>query len=95
MTSLFRELLKPLDYFRREFIYFFYKDYYKNKLKKRNGKCKKCGKCCGDCFYLNEKTNLCKIYKKRPAFLCHKDFPLDNVDLWLWDIKDCGYSFIK
>ena len=89
-----KELLKPLDYLRRSIMGFFNKNYVKDKLAARKGKCKKCGKCCENCFYLDKKTNLCKIYYHRPSLACHKDFPLDKVDLWLWNVeKTCGYKF--
>jgi len=68
------------------------KDYIKKKLVKRKGKCKKCGKCCIGCKHLDKKTKLCKVYESRPWF-CYKDFPLDNTDKWIWNVKNCGYSF--
>jgi len=92
---MFRKILGPFDYIRRGILFLFNRAYFENKLAKRKGKCKKCGKCCEGCMYLDKKTKLCKIYNKRPCFVCHKDFPLDKVDLWLWNIKDCGYRFEK
>lgn len=66
------------------------------KLKKRRGKCKKCGKCCENCFFLNKKTKLCRIYGFRPGFICYKYFPLDERDQRIWKVKSvCGYKFRK
>jgi hypothetical protein len=76
------------------FMQLFDKDYTKNKLKKRKGKCKKCGECCRGCKFLNKKTKLCKVYKKRPH-LCYKAFPIDKLDQKIWKVKDCGYHFTK
>lgn len=64
-------------------------------------KCIKCGLCCrnldysdlyldlhngnGICFYLDQKTNLCSIYYKRPILcnidLCYKMFFLESYTL--------------
>ncbi len=88
-----RFLLKPFNRLRREVMQFFDKDYIKNKLTKRKGKCKKCGACCEGCRFL-EKTKLCKIYNKRP-WMCYKEFPLDEIDKWIWNVKGCGYNFEK
>lgn len=90
-----RELLKPLNRLRRFFLQTINKNYTKNQFKKRKGKCKRCGKCCEGCKFLNKKTKLCKTYKKTPWF-CHKDFPLDKTDQKIWDVeKVCGYKFEK
>ena len=85
-------MLKLINRFRRKLMQRVNKDYIKNKLSKRKGKCKKCGKCCKGCKHLNAKTNLCKIYKNRPWF-CHKNFPIDKMDQKVFRIKNCGYSF--
>ena len=85
-------MLKLINRFRRKLMQRVNKDYIKNKLSKRKGKCKKCGKCCKGCKHLNAKTNLCKIYKNRPWF-CHKNFPIDKMDQKVFKIKNCGYSF--
>jgi len=87
-----RTLLKLPNKIKREFMQIIDKDYINNKLKKRNGKCKKCGECCKGCINLDKKTNLCKVYKKRPA-LCYKEFPLDKLDQKIWNVKNCGYYF--
>lgn len=87
-----RELLKPLNFLRRKINGLVDKHYTEKKLKKRRGKCKKCGRCCAGCIYLDKKTNLCKTYNNRP-FLCYKNFPLDKIDQKIWGIEDCGYSF--
>lgn len=71
---------------------FINKDHIKNKLAKRKGECKKCGKCCGDCKFLNKETKLCTIHENRP-WNCYKDFPLDKLDQKIWGVKDCGYGF--
>lgn len=68
------------------------KDYFKKKLAKRRGKCRKCGDCCGNCRFLDKKTKLCKIYKKRP-WNCYQEFPLDKLDQKIWAVKKCGYKF--
>ena len=84
-------MLKLINKLRRNFMELISKDYIKNKIKKRKGKCKKCGECCRGCNHL-EKTNLCRTYKKRP-FYCHKNFPIDQLDQKVFRIKNCGYSF--
>jgi len=89
-----RELAKIETILERRRRLFFDKNYIKNKLKKRRGKCKKCGQCCRGCFFLDKKTNLCRTYKRRP-FFCYKDFPIDKRDQEAWCVKNCGYSFIK
>ena len=90
----FIEILQVFDGVRRYFLRKFNKNYVKNKLAKRKGKCKKCGKCCKGCIYLNKKTKRCKIYKHRPKFLCYQEFPLDRRDQKLWRVeKTCGYKF--
>lgn len=72
----------------------FDKDYIKKKIKKRRGKCKKCGKCCRGCFFLDKKIKLCRIYNSRPGLFCYREFPLDKRDQELWQVeKTCGYSF--
>lgn len=68
------------------------KNYVNKKINKRTGQCKKCGKCCEDCEFLDKKTKLCKTYENRPWF-CYKEFPLDKLDLKIWNIKNCGYRF--
>ncbi|MEM4230321.1 MAG: YkgJ family cysteine cluster protein [Candidatus Pacearchaeota archaeon] len=87
-----RFLLKPLNKLRRVIIQLIDKNYIKDKLKKRKGKCKKCGQCCKGCKYLNKRTRLCKTYSDRP-WTCYKEFPLDKIDQWIWDVKNCGYKF--
>jgi Fe-S-cluster containining protein len=67
------------------------KDYIKNKIEKRKGRCKRCGECCKGCKHL-DKTKICKIYNKRP-FYCHKQFPIDRLDQKVFRVKNCGYSF--
>ncbi|MFQ1048682.1 YkgJ family cysteine cluster protein [Avibacterium paragallinarum] len=60
-----------------------------------NFPCNACGKCCqkvgfheltkfldrgdGTCFYFDEKTNLCQIYKSRPLICRVKDYYLENL----------------
>jgi len=87
-----RVLLKPFNRLRREIMQLVNKDYIKNKLKKRKGRCKKCGECCKGCKFLDKKTRLCKTYNNRP-WLCYKEFPLDNLDKWVWKAKNCGFDF--
>jgi hypothetical protein len=90
-----RKLLKTLNAPRRRIMQLINKNYTKNKLSKRKGKCLKCGKCCGDCKFLDKKTKLCTIHKNRP-WNCYKDFPLDNLDQKIWNVnKNCGYKFVK
>ena len=65
-----------------------------NDLAVRRGECKKCGICCGNCFFIrynpNDKTRFCEIYKSdlRP-YRC-KMAPT-KIDLKLKRHKDCGY----
>lgn len=88
------QVVKSIRALRRILAQKFDKDYIKNKLKKRTGRCKKCGKCCQDCVYLDKKTNLCKTYENRPKLICYCDFPLDKEDQRLWKVdKVCGYKF--
>ncbi len=87
-----RFLLKPFNRLRREVMNFFDKDYIKRKLEERKGRCKRCGECCKGCKFLDDKTKLCKTYSNRP-WLCYKKFPLDKLDQWIWNVKNCGYSF--
>jgi heterodisulfide reductase subunit C len=92
--SVTEEIVKVIDGSRRFLMRKLSKNYIKNKLKKRKGKCLKCGVCCIGCPFLNKKTHLCKIYKKRPALMCYKDFPLDRIDQKIWHVeKICGYKF--
>jgi hypothetical protein len=85
------ELLKLPNKLRREFMKLLDNDYIKKKLQKRKGLCKKCGQCCKGCKHLG-KDNLCKTYDNRP-WTCYKDFPLDNLDKKIWQVRNCGYSF--
>jgi len=85
-------MLKLLNRFRRKLMQRIDKNYLQKKLDKRKGNCKKCGKCCFGCKYLDKKTNLCKTYKNRP-FYCHKDFPIDNLDKKVFRTRNCGYTF--
>lgn len=87
-----RTLLKLPDKLIRKLMQAINKDYVKNKLMKRKGSCRKCGECCGNCRFLDKKTRLCKVYKHRPR-TCYKEFPLDNLDKKIWEVKNCGYSF--
>jgi len=90
-----RELLKPFNYARRLILRSIDKNYLKKQIKKRKGKCKKCGKCCCSCIHLDKKTKLCRVYSKRPWY-CYKDFPLDGLDKKIWNVeKTCGYKFKK
>jgi Fe-S-cluster containining protein len=85
-------MLKLINLIKRNLLRSINKNYINDKLKKRTGSCKKCGKCCKSCWHLNKKTNLCKVYDKRPWF-CYKDFPIEKYDKKLWKIQDCGYEF--
>jgi len=87
-----RNFFKIINALQRRIISVIDKNYTKKKLAKRKGECKKCGKCCENCKFLNKKTNLCKIYDNRP-WNCHKDFPLTKLDQKIWGIKNCGYYF--
>lgn len=84
------ELLKLPIKLTSQIMQFIDRDYLKKKLEKRKGKCKKCGKCCGNCKFLE--NSLCKVYNSRP-WRCYKEFPLDNLDLKVWKINNCGYHF--
>lgn len=85
-------MLKIFNKLRREINKLINKNYVKNKLKKRESYCKKCGQCCKGCKHLDKKTNLCKTYNHRP-FYCHQDFPIDNLDQKVFKVKNCGYNF--
>jgi len=87
-----RRIIRPFSVLGRSIRKLVDKNYIKNKLKKRKGRCRKCGQCCKGCIYLDKKTNLCRTYKSRPWF-CYKDFPLDKFDQKLWNVKNCGYKF--
>jgi hypothetical protein len=87
-----KELLKPIDRISKEFMKLADKNYVNKKLKNREGKCLKCGQCCKRCRFLDKETNLCRVYDSRPL-MCHKDFPLDKTEQWIWGVKGCGYSF--
>jgi Fe-S-cluster containining protein len=67
--------------------------YIKKKTEKREGKCRKCGKCCGNCRFLDKKTRLCKVYGNRPRILCYREFPLSKTDQKVWEVENCGYRF--
>jgi hypothetical protein len=96
MLVFISDLMRMIELYRKAILRKFIKDYDKKLLKKRLGKCKMCGKCCEGCWHLNKKTNLCKIYKKRPSILCYKNFPLDERDQKVWEVKKfCGYKFKK
>jgi hypothetical protein len=86
-------LLKLPDKLGRSYLQFIDAEYIANKLKKRRGACKKCGDCCRHCRLLG-KDNLCTVYEKRP-FLCYREFPLDRLDQKIWEVKDCGYTFVE
>lgn len=88
-----KSLLKPFVVLFKRIMQLIDKNYLKNKLKKRTGKCIKCGKCCGKCKYLDKKTKLCRIHNKRPSISCYSEFPLDKADQKLWNVKNCGYKF--
>ena len=89
-----RELIKIPNRLRRKFMEAVDRDYIPKKLALRKGKCRKCGQCCLGCRFWDEKTGLCKTYNKRPWF-CHKDFPIDKLDLKVFGVKNCGYKFDK
>jgi len=94
--GIVREFIKLLDYIRREILQKFNSHYLEDKLKKRRGKCKQCGRCCKGCPELNNKTHKCMVYKNRNPMMCHKDFPLDKFDQKLFGVdKTCGYWFEK
>lgn len=69
------------------------KEYYNKKLERRVGNCKNCGECCKGCKYLDPLTKLCTTYHNRPWY-CHKEFPIDEQDQYVFGVKNCGYSFI-
>ena len=91
---IMRDLLKPLNRLNRELMKLIDKDYLSKKLGKRRGNCLKCGECCKKCKFLDAQTKLCKVYYSRP-WICHKDFPLDKKEQWIWNTKQCGYYFEK
>ena len=86
-------ILKFLNFLRRNFMKLVDKNYVEKKLSRRKGKCRRCGKCCEGCKFLNKQKKLCSVYNNRPKILCHNDFPLDELDKKIWKIKRCGYSF--
>jgi hypothetical protein len=78
---------------KNDFLCLIDKNYIEKKLKKRKGKCKKCGKCCGNCKFLDKKTGLCLVYNKRSKVFCYQNFPLSKLDQKVWGVKNCGYKF--
>jgi len=86
-------MLKLANRARRKAMLSLDKNYVKDKLKLRKGKCLKCGQCCAGCEFLDEKKKLCRVYDKRPDF-CHKDFPIDEFDKRVFNVRDCGYKFV-
>jgi len=88
------EILKPFDVLGRRFRQLIDKGYIKKKLEKRLGECNRCGKCCKGCRHLDKETNLCRIYNNR-NFMCYTEFPLDDLDKKIWNVKNCGYKFRK
>jgi hypothetical protein len=85
-----RVFSKIANKFRRILMQKINPNYLKNKLSKRKGKCKRCGECCKGCGYF--KVNKCLIYENRP-FWCYKEFPMDNMDQRIFNVKNCGYNF--
>jgi len=83
-------------WFRRRFLLKYRTNYIENKLKLRKGNCLKCGECCNTfgtifntrCIFLSE-NNLCNIYKDR--FITCKSFPIDEVELKLTGMNNCGF----
>lgn len=95
MKKFKKESLKAVSLVKRFFLDGFIRDYELKRICKRKGKCKRCGRCCGDCKYLIKKgkNKICKVYKNRP-FLCYKNFPLSEFDKKVWDVEEyCGYKF--
>jgi len=83
-----RQVFKLLNMIRRLLLS---KKSIEERLAKRKGQCRKCGQCCTGCKYLTQ-NQLCEVYEKRSKW-CHKDFPIDRIDIIAFGIKDCGYSF--
>ncbi|RQW80385.1 MAG: hypothetical protein EHM14_05000 [Methanothrix sp.] len=76
---------------RRRLIWYFKRDVVNKWRAKRDGKCARCGKCCGSCIAHDLKNQRCRIYKLRPD-IC-KAFPLTPEDILKLD--NCGYEFKK
>jgi len=89
-----RQIIKIPNMLRRRIMVLIDRDYIRKKIAKRSGKCRKCGQCCTGCRHLG-KDKLCKAYKKRPAIVCHQQFPIDSLDQKVWGVKNCGYRFKK
>lgn len=73
------------------------KPYLAYKLSKRKGKCLRCGKCCYSrrkIRYCNHMGygNTCRIWKQDNFPTPCRYFPLDKLNLKVWDHK-CGYYF--
>lgn len=86
MLEKFKQIINNI---RINLIYFFYPSYIIKSHSRRKGQCKKCGQCCKRCLYLTE-DNSCSVYHNRPRW-CAVDFPIDNLDIKLREIKNCGY----
>jgi len=94
MKQFIKELNRFCTFKFKQFCIRLNKNYLKNRLAKRIGKCKRCGKCCEGCSFLDKQTRLCTIYENRPGSFCYRDLPLSRRDQKVWGVeKVCGYSF--
>lgn len=85
------KILRKINFIRRQLLYLIYPKYIAESMRTRKGKCKMCGCCCHNCFYLDMDTGLCKVHANRPRW-CHIDFPIDRFDQVAHGVKDtCGY----
>jgi hypothetical protein len=78
---------------RRRYIFHFKKRKFYENLKKRKGKCKKCGACCNltRSFCLFLENNKCNLYKSKIPFMC-KIYPIDQKEIDSYGLTDiCGY----
>lgn len=83
-------ILTFINELRISFLEQIFPEYILKSISKREGKCRQCGKCCKGCDHLEK--NKCIIYNNRPI-RCNKNFPIDKLDLWFYNIKECGYRW--
>lgn len=82
---------------RRRFYYFFNKREIYTSLKKRQGNCLRCGRCCHasfKCQYLEYDENglsLCKVYDRKPL-MCSL-YPYNENDYFYHLKSSCGYRY--
>jgi hypothetical protein len=74
---------------RRRYLWYFRRNEVLSLQSKRQGRCIRCGKCCGHCLFHDGKRKACRIYWLRPA-VCRM-YPLTPEDLE--HTPTCGFGF--